>query len=69
MKKIAILASGLGFAMAGGQAPLSAQAGYGPCYDAYVANTDYCSSDSSCNQRTVDRMYRECLETGIVEYI
>ena len=69
MKKCAILALGLGFAMAGGQAPLSAQAGYGPCYEAYVFNTEYCNSDSGCNQRTVDRMYQECLETGIVEYI
>ena len=56
MKKCAILVSGLGLA-------------YGPCYEAYVFNTEYCNSDSTCNQRTVDRMYEECLRTGIVEYI
>ena len=69
MKKCAILVSGLGLAFAGGYAPLLAQDAYGPCYEAYVFNTEYCNSDSTCNQRTVDRMYEECLRTGIVEYI
>ena len=69
MKKIAIYAASLALTAGGGSAPLLAQDAYGPCYEAYVFNTEYCNSDSSCNQRTVDRMYQECLETGIVEYI
>lgn len=68
MKKLTLVAASLTLSAAIAPAGLSAQ-NNGPCYEAYVANTAYCDSDSSCQQRTVDRLYAECLRTGIVEYI
>ena len=68
MRKTFAIAASLSLASAFAPQTLSAQTS-DPCYEAYQFNSGSCEEGNVRCQLLVDRLYQECLRTGVVEYI